>query len=131
MKHTSKGSNLALKPSAEITTSPKQEQQWPQKRDSYPPEFFLERFATCILSNALSITGIGDGWNLTVLDTEDEYEFVKQGLKGFGTFRQPDQYLIGGSPFPNEIRQPPRLYNYNGYSTQSSGKNYFIQPNIN
>ena len=33
MKHSSKGSILALKPRADITNSPKQGYQWPNKRD--------------------------------------------------------------------------------------------------
>ena len=39
---------------------------------------------------------IGDGWDLSVMDTEEEYDFVRETNKGF---KKSDQhgFLIGGS----------------------------------
>ena len=41
--HASKGSTLTLKPRAGITRSPKQGNQWPHKKDMFPPKEILKK----------------------------------------------------------------------------------------
>ena len=59
-KHASKKSSLALKPRADVTRSPKQGYQWPQKKDSCPTKIFFKKLDLDLsLEKIRSRSGLG------------------------------------------------------------------------
>ena len=92
--------------------------------------YWYYRVHTWVLIEILCISGIGDGWNLTVIDTIEEYEFVKHILLDATDIHDTGEYLIRGSPYSQYIPstyEPYRIFHtYYGYSTQDNDESYFI-----
>ena len=50
-----------------------------------------------VMNLILYCSELGDGWAPTVLETEEEHDFIKQSQKGLS---DAGNYFIGGSAFP-------------------------------
>ena len=75
-----------------------------------------------------NISELGEGWKPSILESEDEYDFVREGQKGLCDL---EDYFIGGSVYPDfwwTIFGPfigafPQVYN--NYSPTQAGNLYF------
>ena len=45
--------------------------------------YWYYRFHPWVLTDILYISGFGDGWNVTLLETKEEHDFVREGLRDY------------------------------------------------
>ena len=77
-----------------------------------------------VLTDVLYISVLGDGWAPTILETEDEYDFVKLAL----VYLENGEpiVVIGGSPFALPADLTSEI-DYSQYSTKYTGTEFLFE----
>ena len=69
-------------------------------------------------TDTLYISELGEGWGITFLETQEEYDFV---ISQSTTLTGANYYVIGGSPSADWSGDLLEILDYSLYSTKRSG----------
>ena len=80
--------------------------------------FYKEDFQFSLsgVSTKILFSEIGNGWEPAVLDTQEEYDFIKEGQRSFSSSVE---YWIGGST------NATQFFTYSDYVTNDSGNYHY------